>query len=53
MSVHSSSTILHLLDLVVSSIWSIFESKVVKKILFKEDNGGVIGAPAASFRKGK
>jgi hypothetical protein len=39
--------------MVVSSLWSIFESKVVKRILFKEDNAGPVGVPSAEFRKGR
>jgi len=39
--------------MVVSSLWSIFESKVVKKVLFREENGGEIGVPAPTFRKGR
>ena len=39
------------LYMVVSSSWSIFETKVVKKLLFKEDTAAL--APATAFRKGK
>ncbi|MEN8151712.1 MAG: hypothetical protein ABFS86_17990, partial [Planctomycetota bacterium] len=41
------------LYMTVSSVWSIFETKVVKKVLFKEENGGEVGVPSPSFRKGR
>jgi len=39
------------LYMVVSSTWSIFEMKVVRKVFLKPDEGGA--AVAATFRKGK
>jgi len=41
------------LYMIISSLWSIFETKVVKKILFKEDNSGEVGLPSPNFRKGR
>jgi len=41
------------LYMIISSLWSIFETKVVKKILFKEENLGDVGVPSATFRKGR
>ena len=41
------------LYMTVSSVWSIFETKVVKKVLFKEDNSGEVGVPSPTFRKGR
>jgi YidC/Oxa1 family membrane protein insertase len=41
------------LYMVVSSTWSIFETKVVKKLLFKDEPAVAAGVPAPEFRKGK
>ena len=42
------------LYMVVSSSWSIFETKVVKRLLFKEEQDAPAeGKPAPVFRKGR
>ena len=41
------------LYMVVSSTWSIFETKVVKKLIFKDEPVVSTGVPAPEFRKGR